>query len=83
MSQMRKTGSEQAERAAKRERDRRYRERMRAKGLRRVTLWVIDKRSPEFRDKWRRQSQAISADPREQALAETLSAEQDMTGWEP
>ena len=83
MSQPGKPSRSDAERrAARRERERRHRE-MRAKGLRRVTMWVYDTSRPEFIAEWQRQSQRISADPREHELAEILSSEQDTTGWEP
>jgi hypothetical protein len=42
------------------ERVRAYRERMRAKGLRPVTLWVLDTRKPEVRAELKRQCEAIA-----------------------
>jgi hypothetical protein len=72
--------SDEERRAARRERERRHRE-MREKGLRRVTTWVIDTSRSELIEEWRRQSQRISADPREQELAEILSSEQDFPDW--
>jgi|GEM_PF-1271290 len=48
-----------------RERARTYRERMRAKGLRQVTIWAIDTRSPEFRAEAARQSQLIAESEQE------------------
>ena len=49
-----------------RERAREYRERMRAKGYRQVTLWVPDTRTPEFAAESRRQSLLVAASIHEQ-----------------
>jgi len=48
-----------------REKARAYRERMRAKGLRPVQLWLPDTRSPEFAAEARRQSLAVANSPTE------------------
>jgi hypothetical protein len=60
---------------------RRYRERMRAKGLRQIQLWVPDTRSPAFAAECRRQSLLIAGDPAEQAIMDQLEALQDTEGW--
>jgi hypothetical protein len=62
---------------------RRYRERMRAKGLRQIQLWVPDTRSPAFAAECRRQSLLVAGDPAEQALMDELEALQDVEGWRP
>ena len=48
-----------------------YRKRMRAKGLRPVTLWVPDRRDPAYQEQCRRAVAVINAarsDPEEKAL---------------
>lgn len=60
---------------------RRYRERMRAKGLRQIQLWVPDTRSPAFAAECRRQSLLVAGDPAEQAIMDELEALQDSEGW--
>ncbi len=47
----------------------RYRERMRAAGLRPVQIWVPDTRSPHFADECRRQAQRINGASHEEADA--------------
>ena len=49
-----------------RERVRRYRTRMRARGLRPLQVWVPDMRSVEFVDQAHAQSRAVSASPSEE-----------------
>ena len=46
-----------------REKARAYRERMRAKGLRPIQLWVPDTRAPEFAAEAHRQSLAVANSP--------------------
>lgn len=60
---------------------RRYRERMRAKGLRQIQLWVPDTRSPAFAAECRRQSLLVAGDPAEQAIMGALEAQQDTESW--
>jgi hypothetical protein len=60
---------------------RRYRERMRAKGLRQIQLWVPDTRSPTFAAECRRQSLLVAGDPAEQVIMDDLEALQDIDGW--
>ena len=43
-----------------REKTRAYRERMRAKGMRQITMWVRDTREPEFAALAQRESRAIA-----------------------
>ena len=60
---------------------RRYRERMRAKGLRQIQLWVPDTRSPAFAAECRRQSLLVADDPAEQAIMDELESLQDAEDW--
>ena len=60
---------------------RRYRERMRAKGLRQIQLWVPDTRSTVFAAEYRRQSLLVAGDAAEQAIMDELEALQDTQGW--
>jgi len=58
------------------ERTRRYRERMRQQGLRRIELWVPDVDSPEFIAEARRQSRIIAETPfaeEDQAFIDAIS----------
>ena len=59
------------------ERSRAYRARMRAKGYRRVQLWLPDTRSPEFAALAHRESLAVANSPGEadeQAFIDSISA---------
>lgn len=63
----------------------RYRDRLRAEGLRPVQLWVPDTRSEAFVAEFQRQA-AIVAERESQATRErdeidALMNEQDQTGW--
>jgi Protein of unknown function (DUF3018) len=60
---------------------RRYRERMRAKGLRQIQLWVPDTRSPAFAAECRRQSLLVAGDPAEEQLMDELETLQDTEAW--
>ncbi|AVO43413.1 antitoxin MazE family protein [Simplicispira suum] len=61
----------------------RYRERMRAAGLRPVQFWVPDTRSAEFMARVREQCQRLSGDPQEeQALGFAQAAVEHIEGWE-
>ena len=68
-------------RSTRHENVRRYRERMRARGLRQIQLWVPDTRSPEFAAECRRQSLLVANDRAEQALMDELETVQDTAGW--
>ena len=52
--------SDSSKAKAARDKVRRYRERLRRKGLRPIQIWVPDVRSPDFRDEAHRQSQAVA-----------------------
>jgi hypothetical protein len=60
---------------------RRYRERMRAKGLRQIQLWVPDTRSPAFAAECRRQSLLVAGDPAEELVMDELETLQDTEAW--
>jgi hypothetical protein len=65
----------------------RYRERLRAEGLRPVQLWVRDARSPAFIQAFRQQALRVAAheaaNQAERRAIEALLETQDTTGWEP
>jgi hypothetical protein len=56
------------------ERSRLYRERMKAKGFRRVQLWVWDTRTPEFQERARRACEAIRNSPGEAEIMDEIEA---------
>lgn len=60
---------------AKYDKYRAYRERKKAKGLREVRMWVLDTRTPEFKEAVKRQAEAIrkSAEDREIARGMELA----------
>ena len=65
-----------ASRASSRDKVRSYRERMRAKGMKLVQLWVPDTATPSFRAEARRQARLIAASPHEtqdQAFIDAIS----------
>lgn len=62
--------------ASSRDKVRSHRERMRAKGMKLVQLWVPDVRSPAFRAEARRQSRLIARsehEAAEQAFVDSIS----------
>ena len=61
------SGAEQQEalRAATRRKVREHRERLRARGMRPIQIWVPDVRSPEFEAEARRQSLLVAQSPEE------------------
>lgn len=67
--------------ALQRERMRGYRERMRAAGLRQISLWVPDASSPSVREEARRQALAASRAPDDRETLEFLGAVADTSGW--
>jgi hypothetical protein len=72
-----------ASRSKPHENVRRYRERVRAKGLRQIQLWVPDTRSPQFAAECRRQSLLVADDPAEQTIMDELESLHDFEGWRP
>ena len=63
-----------AVRKASNERMRRYRQRMRAKGLRPVQLWLPDTSAPGFAEEMRRQSLLAAASPGEKEVLDWIEA---------
>jgi hypothetical protein len=57
-----------------------YYARMRAKGLRRVQLWVPNTRSRKFAASMRRQSRALANDTAEREILDFIEAASDDTG---
>ncbi len=64
-----------------RERQRRYRARLRAQGLRPVELWLPDTRQPAFIEACRRQSRLISDTERRQRDENFWEAAADLDDW--
>jgi hypothetical protein len=65
-----------SKRSSSRERTRQYRERMRAKGLGRIELWVPNTRAPAFAEEARREALALANSPYEkedQAFVDAIS----------
>jgi len=60
---------------------RKYRETLRAHGLRPIQLWVPDFRKAGFKDECRRQSLLLTDDPREAAELGWGEEIADRTGW--
>lgn len=70
------------ERAAKVRRNMRTnRAKLRAQGLRPVTLWVPDTRSEEFKAEIRRQSLLLRDDPQEKEILDWIAEVADTDGW--
>ncbi len=60
----------------------RYRDRLRAQGLRSVQIWVPDTRNPHFVEECRRQSILIKNDPSDDDINEWLGKVADTDGWQ-
>lgn len=58
-----------------------YRDRLRARGLRSVQLWVPDTRSAAVIAEWQRQSRALRGDPAERAIVDWMDELSDSEGW--
>jgi hypothetical protein len=61
------------------EKFRRYRERLKAKGLRQIHLWVPDTASPRFQEELRRQMVLIEASPEDRETLDFIEAAADWT----
>lgn len=73
--------SDQA-RSAGADRVRKHREKMKAMGLKPVTLWLPDTSSPAFKEQVARDIAAIKASADEKQILEELSANlDDIEGW--
>jgi hypothetical protein len=60
----------------------RYRERLRAAGLRPVQVWVPDTTAPGFADEARRQSILVSRSLEEQEALDFIEAGADLEEWQ-
>jgi len=65
-----------------REKMQRYRERLRAAGLRPVQIWVPDTTAPGFADEARRQSILVSRSLEEQEALDFIEAGADLEEWQ-
>ena len=63
------------------DRVRRYREKMKAMGLKPVTLWVPDVNSPEFKSRVARAIQVINADQESRRVMEDMLELGDFSDW--
>jgi Protein of unknown function (DUF3018) len=66
---------------AARERVRKHRESLRARGLRPIQIWVPDTRKPGFAEEAQRQSLAVRNDPHEKEVLDFIEEMMDYTGW--
>jgi Protein of unknown function (DUF3018) len=66
---------------AARERVRKHRESLRARGLRPIQIWVPDTRKPGFAEEAHRQSLAVRNDPQEKEVLDFIEEMMDYTGW--
>ncbi len=64
------------------ERVKRYRDKLRERGLRPVQIWVPDTRRPGFAVECRRQSELLKTDAHEQEVLDFLEKAADREGWE-
>lgn len=60
----------------------RYRERMRASGLRPVQIWLPDTKAPGFAAECRRQCLLLKGDPHEKEIMDWIEAVTDTTDWD-
>jgi hypothetical protein len=60
---------------------RKHREKMKAAGLKPVTIWVPDVNSPEFKARVAREIELINADPESERVMEEMLATSDFSGW--
>jgi hypothetical protein len=63
------------------QRVRRHRDKMKAAGLKPVTIWVPDVTSQAFQDDIRQQCRSLTNDPHEQAVLAEIDALADCDGW--
>jgi hypothetical protein len=60
---------------------RKHREKMKAAGLKPVTIWVPDVNSPEFKARVAREIELINADPESERVMEEMLAISDFSDW--
>ncbi|MBB5049798.1 hypothetical protein HNR60_004582 [Rhodopseudomonas rhenobacensis] len=70
-----------AKRSDAAKRVRKHRDKMKAMGLKPVTLWVPDVHSPEFKAEIKRQCLLLKDDPHEQEILAELEHWFDPEGW--
>ena len=58
-----------------------YREKLRAAGLRPVQIWVPDTRRKGFSEECRRQSLILASDPHEKEVLDWIEEASDTRGW--
>lgn len=63
------------------ERVKRYRDKLRERGLRPVQIWVPDTRRPGFATECRRQSELLKAGAHEKEVLDFLEQAADREGW--
>jgi hypothetical protein len=62
-------------------RTRAYRDRLRAQGLKPLTIWTYDINDPAFRQRLREESLSLRNDPEEEAVMRWLDEVRDTDGW--
>ena len=60
----------------------RYRDKLRAAGLRPIQIWAQDTRSKAFAEEMRRQSLLVSSGPDENSVLDFIEKAADSEGWE-
>jgi hypothetical protein len=60
---------------------RKHREKMKAAGLKPVTIWVPDINSPGYREEIRRQCKLLQDDPQEEQILTEIEQWADTEGW--
>ena len=60
---------------------RKHREKMKAAGLKPVTIWVPDVNNPEFKARLAREIELINADPESERVMEEMLALSDFSDW--
>ena len=58
-----------------------YRDKMKAAGLKRVTIWVPDVNAPGFKERIAREIEIINADADSQRVMEEMLALADFSDW--
>ena len=76
-----KAANDTAKRKAARERVRKHRESLRAKGLRPIQIWIPDTRKPGFAEEARRQCLAVRGDPQAKEVVDWIEQVMDYSGW--
>jgi hypothetical protein len=60
---------------------RKHREKMKAAGLKPVTIWVPDVNAPGYREEIARQCKLLQNDPQEAQILAEIEAGADLDGW--